>query len=237
MAGGTTGDPTTPSALERWERRTGPVLTVLAAAAVISLIVQAALDVQGWAGLTIDLVAWAAFAADYAIRIRLASDRWDFVRTHPLDLAAVALPALRSLRLLASIARVAALARRGRAERVIVTAALISVVIVFTGAALALDVERHAPRATITSYGDAIWWAVNTITAVGGSSANPVTVEGRFVASALMLVGIGALSTVTAALASILIRGRDRHQEQESAARLGRLEAEVARLAHLIERR
>jgi hypothetical protein len=35
---------------------------------------------------------------------------------HPLDLAAVALPALRVLRLFASIARVGAVARRGAAE-------------------------------------------------------------------------------------------------------------------------
>jgi hypothetical protein len=31
------------------------------------------------------------FAVDYAIRLRLAEDRWRFVRGHPLDLAAVAL--------------------------------------------------------------------------------------------------------------------------------------------------
>jgi voltage-gated potassium channel len=34
----------------------------------------------------------------------LAEDRWRFVRGHPLDLAAVALPTVRSLRLVASIA-------------------------------------------------------------------------------------------------------------------------------------
>jgi voltage-gated potassium channel len=67
-----------------------------------------------------------------------------------LDLAAVALPALRVLRLIASLARVAALARRGLAERVMVTTTLVAVTVVIGAASTVLDAERNAPDGNIT---------------------------------------------------------------------------------------
>jgi voltage-gated potassium channel len=101
--------------LDRWEWRTGPWLTGLALLSFVTLVVDGLLRADSRAVLVFDVVAWATFAVDYAVRVYLAEDRWAFVRSHPLDLAAVALPALRVLRLLASIA---GLARwRGAAER------------------------------------------------------------------------------------------------------------------------
>jgi hypothetical protein len=101
---------------------------------VVTLVLEPAFDAHTWAATALNYLAWASFAVDYAIRLRLAEDRWRSVRRHPLDLAAVALPMVRSLRLVASIARVAALSQRGLAERVIATTVLIASTVLLAGA-------------------------------------------------------------------------------------------------------
>jgi voltage-gated potassium channel len=58
------------------------------------------------------------------------------------------------------------------------------------------------PDANITDFGDAIWWAVTTMTTVGYGDRYPVTSAGRMVAFALMIGGIALLGTATATLAS-----------------------------------
>ena len=47
-----------------------------------------------------DIAIWLAFVADYVVRVRLSTDRWRFVRTHPIDLLAILLPPFRPLRAL-----------------------------------------------------------------------------------------------------------------------------------------
>ena len=73
------------------------------------------------------------------------------------------------------------------------------------GALAVLDAERDAPGANITTAGDALWWAATTVTTVGYGDRYPVTTTGRFVAVALMVVGIAVVSALTAVIASWLI--------------------------------
>lgn len=67
-----------------------------------------------------------------------------------------------------------------------------------------MDAERGQVGATISSFGDAWWWAITTMTTVGYGDRYPVTTTGRFVAVGLMIGGIALLGTVTASLASWL---------------------------------
>jgi hypothetical protein len=60
--------------------------------------------------------------------------------------------------------------------------------------ALLLDVERSSADANISDFGDAIWWAVTTMTTVGYGDHYPVTGIGRVVAFGLMLGGIAPLA-------------------------------------------
>jgi voltage-gated potassium channel len=43
----------------------------------------------------------------------------------------------------------------------------------FVAALAGLDAERDAPNASISTLGDALWWAITTITTVGTGSGTP----------------------------------------------------------------
>jgi voltage-gated potassium channel len=177
-------------------------LAVLASAALIVFILTAALGASpGWEPF-FNWAVWAVFAADYSKRLleQPRGSRTAWVRTHPLDLAAVLLPMLRILRIVSIIARLAITAQRGRAERFMVSTVATALVVVLASAAAVLDAERGAEGANITSYGDAVWWAMTTVTTVGYGDRFPVTGEGRLIASLLMMVGIGVVGSVIGAV-------------------------------------
>ena len=73
------------------------------------------------------------------------------------------------------------------------------------GAIAVLDAEQDAPGANITTFGDALWWSATTVTTVGYGDHFPVTTTGRFVAVALMLVGIACIGAITAGVAAWLV--------------------------------
>ena len=52
---------------------------------------------------------------------------------------------------------------------------------------------------------DALWWGVSTLTTVGYGDTYPVTQDGRLGAMALMLLGIGLFSAITATITSYFI--------------------------------
>lgn len=231
----------------RWEQRAEWPLT---AAALLFLAAYA------WPILDTDLAApwpsllralswatWAIFAADYLIRLGLSSHRAAFVRGNLLDLAIVALPLLRPLRLLRLVTVLVALNRHAGASlrgRVVTYAAGGTALLVLVGALAGLDAERSSPDANITSYGDAVWWAMTTITTVGYGDQYPVTATGRAVATGLMLGGVALLGTVTATLASWLVqRVTDEVEVEQAATRrdVEALTAEVAALREALQRR
>ncbi|MQA32478.1 potassium channel family protein [Modestobacter roseus] len=161
-----------------------------------------------WAETTLTVVtlaAWPIFLADYVVRLVLAERRWRFVRRNWVDGLAVLLPLLRPLRII-SLVRVARVLDRKLTGslhgRVAWYVSAIALLISFMASLAVYDAERDAPDAVITSYGDAVWWALTTITTVGYGDTYPVTTEGRLVAVLLMVGGIALLGVVTAAVAS-----------------------------------
>ena len=69
-----------------------------------------------------------------------------------------------------------------------------------------LQEESRAPDANITTGGDALWWAIVTITTVGYGDFFPVTTLGRVTGVVRHVRGIGIIGALASILASILVR-------------------------------
>jgi voltage-gated potassium channel len=97
------------------------------------------------------------------------------------------------------------------------------------------SVQVLAPK--IASFGDAVWWAVTTVTTVGYGDLAPVTAMGRVVAVALMIGGITLVGTVTATLASWIVQRvaeEDTAHEAATRAQIDELREEIRRLSNLL---
>lgn len=89
-------------------------------------------------------------------------------------------------------------ARRGFHLRVVVAVTVVTTVIVLVSSLLLWLVERDHVGTNIRSYGDSVWWAMETITTVGYGDHHPTTVAGRWVAGALMVIGLALVGVITA---------------------------------------
>jgi voltage-gated potassium channel len=89
----------------------------------------------------------------------------------------------------------------------IVIATVSTVMTVGSGAVMTL-VDRH----NYPSIGSGLWWAAQTVTTVGYGDNVPMTVAGQIVAVIVMLVGIGFLTVITAAITSTFV-SRSRHEQ------------------------
>lgn len=186
------------------------------------------------------LAIWLVFWVDLLVRFALASDRLRFLRTHLFDLTVLLLPFLRPLRALRLVTVVLNLTRRTTdwaRGRLAVYVSATTVLLVVVAALAVLDAERGAPDASITSFGDALWWAAVTITTVGYGDLFPVTTAGRLVALGLMVGGIGLIGFVTGSLATWIVeRVADRDRPQPAtAADVAALREEIAALRVRLE--
>ena len=60
------------------------------------------------------------------------------------------------------------------------------------------------------SLGSGLWWGVQTVTTVGYGDHVPTTVAGQLLAALVMLLGIGFLTVITAAITSTFIESARR---------------------------
>ncbi len=88
----------------------------------------------------------------------------------------------------------------------------------------------------IKSFGDGMWLALVTITTVGYGDIELATTLGRFVASALMFLGLGLIATVTAIISAKFTRNYvDHHTNDDVLEKLEELESEIEKLKELEE--
>jgi voltage-gated potassium channel len=233
--------------LRRWERATAYPLTALSLLFIAVYawpILEPGMDSTWRHACEVgDLAIWALFCIEYLIRLRLARNKRWFVRSHWFDLAVLVLPVLRPLRALRLLNALRVLNRhavawtRGRLAIYVIAA---TVLIVLMAGLAVLDAERGHPGSTIQSYPQALWWAICTITTVGYGDLYPETVEGRLVALALMVGGLGLIGFTTGSLASWIVdRISDTERPAGTATRadvalllreIRKLQAEVAEL-------
>lgn len=192
--------------LERYQQRTSVPLIV---GALLFLVVYAIPVI--WPGIggvvadacsVVNIVLWVAFAADLAFRTWLSGRPARYLATHPFDILVVAVPMFRPLRLLMLLTASKRLFRSGGLEQGAKAVSVATVLVIFVASVAELQAERGAPGANIETFGDALWWAVSTVTTVGYGDLYPVTVAGRLIATGLMLVGIALVGVITAAVAA-----------------------------------
>jgi voltage-gated potassium channel len=233
-----------------------PVL--IAALLVIPVIAIEESDVgQRWKTLAevLNWAIWLAFALELIVMLAVVPSKATWLRENPLEVAIVvltppflpaSLQALRVFRLLRllRLIRVARIARRLFSLEGLRYVGLLALLTVLGGGSAVAAVEKHS------STWDGVWWAFTTMTTVGYGDKFPVTVLGRTVGMAVMLVGIGSIAILTGAVAQRFLSPQleeiaelesEAAAELETAetdvlaevreirARLGRLEAELER--------
>lgn len=186
-----------------------------------------------------DWIIWSVFALDYALGILLAEDRRRFVLSAWLSLLVVIisfplLPALfgivrlarlarllRLVRLVAFGARLATALKATVGRRGFVYVLVLFVLLVVMAGAIMSLVE---PQTVKGNMWDGMWWAVVTATTVGYGDISPATPQGRLVAVALMLFGIGLTATLAASVAAYFVNQDSGSDMAEVVERLDRVE-------------
>ena len=197
----------------------------MALLAVIYVAVGFALDDAAFQSMAptleiVELILTVIFVLEFASRLGTTHDRVGYLRGHWIDLLAL-LPAargfriLRLLRLLRLVRAFAGVYRAlGHVGSLAQHRGLQAIVLSWLGvmviccAALYLA-ERGVVGTKIHTPFDALWWGISTMTTVGYGDVYPITAEGRIAASALMLLGVGLFSAVTAIITSFLVTGRN----------------------------
>jgi len=92
------------------------------------------------------------------------------------------------------------------------------------------------------SVGSGLWWAVQTVTTVGYGDNVPVTLAGQLVAVLVMLLGIGFLTVITAAITSTFVSRSQREQapsdaETAMAEQFRQLDSRLERIEAALRRR
>jgi voltage-gated potassium channel len=175
------------------------------------------------------------FLSEFASRFGASRDRRRYLRGHWIDLVAL-IPVARGLRI-ARLLRVLRLTRFfASTYRAVVRAERmrgadgIALVVVGWAAVTAIcciafyAVEGDVNPALRTPL-DAMWWGVTTLSTVGYGDIIPVTQEGRLVASALMLLGIGLFGAITAIVTNTLMASTDHEGSSGALTDLERLAA------------
>ena len=238
-------DDSTGARLRTWERATEWPLTGAAVVFLAAYTREVLANTQGGtkdaAELVIDAV-WVLFGVDYLVRLALASSRSRWFLHHLPDLAVIALPILRPLRLLRLVTLVGIMQRSAGTAlrgRITLYTAGSAALLISTSALATLDAERHEPGSSIRSFGQALWWALTTITTIGYGDTVPVSTQGRFIAALLMIGGVALIGVVTATLASwivSLVEEENAEQEAATQAQVATLQQQVSELSERIDR-
>ena len=194
-------------------------------------------------------IIWLAFCGEFAAKLALAPERGRFVRRSWFDLliivvsppfgvpqsmqgvrAARVLRVLRLVRALAFLSIGIKTSRRALKHRKFHYVLVLTAGVMVLGAT-GLFVAERGQNESLTSFWDALWWAISTTTTVGYGDIYPMTGEGRLIAVLLMLTGIGVIGVFTATIASLFMIEDDESEFNGLHRRLDAIDAKLDRLA------
>lgn len=186
------------------ERRLNPLLLVAALLTIPALVLDnsGAHGVEHTIGSVGGAVIWGVFLLEVIIMLGVVDSRRQWIREHPIDLAIVvltppflfaAIQGLRVLRVL-RLLRLAPVMRRLFTSEGLKHASVFALVVLLVSAEMFSSVEH-------ISYGNALYWAITTMTTVGYGDITPHTATGKIDACMTMLVGIGFFAILTGSIA------------------------------------
>lgn len=167
---------------------------------------------------------WIVFLLEYTVLLYFAENKIKFIKTHKIELFIVIfsfpivpeglqssgfLRFVRLPRLLNAFRffRLAALLTRfsSTVKSIFNSKGLRFIVYATIGIVMFFGFLFYISEPAVKTYSDGIWWALVTITTVGYGDITPLTNLGRIIASSLMVMGIGFIATITAAVSSYFI--------------------------------
>jgi len=163
----------------------------------------------------LDFIICSIFMLQLIVDLIRASDRVLFLKRHWIDFVA-SIPMIEPLRFarIFHILRIILVVRSGRnilrqlvanrRETTIASILLLLVVMMTLGSSFMLFFEANAPGSNIHTGGEALWWALVTISTVGYGDHYPVTVAGKLIATAMILCGVGIFGMISGLITSFL---------------------------------
>jgi voltage-gated potassium channel len=98
----------------------------------------------------------------------------------------------------------------GRQFAITIKVFIASIFVAYVSAVQITITERVVEGSNIKNFGDGLWWAITTVTTVGYGDRYPTTIEGRFLAVVLMIMGISLMGVITASVAAWFVKmGQD----------------------------
>ena len=171
-----------------------------------------------------DFVVVVILAVDFYSRMRASGQGLRFILKHwyeiPAMLPLFAFSLIESYIVVGAAARTLRLIRLFRLIHLFFRATTIFAhtkflyMLVFTSSAIIIGaigeyiVESPVKDTKITTIGDALWWAVETATTVSYGDLYPVTIEGKFIAAAVMILGMASLGIFISTIGVSLIESR-----------------------------
>jgi len=164
---------------------------------------------------SIDAFIWAIFAIDFIVKIGISSKRLEYLKTHWVDLVVIVLPWFRPLRIIRiiifAVRSYQGATRIGKPDFLVLYAAAL---IIFAATAVTTVEQGHQMLTesgalvptSLSSFSNALWWSIVTITTVGYGDMTPTTEIGRAIAYVLMIGGVCIFGGITANLAAFFVK-------------------------------
>lgn len=100
---------------------------------------------------------------------------------------------------------------------------VLSIIISF----LIVPIESTANNAKITSYSDALWWTVQTLTTVGYGDVTPVTEAGRIIGIFMQILGTMLFGSLIAIISSSMSRNQEEFYWERLFERISQLDQKI----------
>jgi voltage-gated potassium channel len=229
--------PLSPRAEHAAKRFEIPVLIAALAVVPVVILEESAGASPLWLGAAgaANWVIWAVFAIELLIVTTLNRDHWAAFRRYWLNavIVVISLPVLPVALAMTRLSRVTHLARVLRLLRFVRLAAVLSrggqvASLVFRGHGLGYVMSVTALLAAgfgtmfavvepdVDSIVEGLWLAVVTVTSVGYGDIVPTTGVGRIAGTTLMLLGVGFVAALTAAVAARFVANDEARMREET---------------------